>query len=68
GDWPLALAAYNAGPGRVADTLKRRRARSFDAIAPDLPAETQMYVPKFDAVLQRRERVSLATLRVSGKA
>lgn len=68
GDWRLALAAYNAGPGRVSDTLKRRRAKSYDAIAPDLPAETQMYVPKFEAVLQRREGLALGGLKVSGKA
>lgn len=68
GDWRLALAAYNAGPGRVADTLKRRRAKSFDAIAPDLPAETQMYVPKFEAVLQRREGLALGNLKASRKA
>jgi membrane-bound lytic murein transglycosylase D len=63
GDWRLALAAYNAGPGRVAETLKRRRAKSYDAIAPHLPAETQMYVPKFEAVLQRREGRTLNTLK-----
>lgn len=63
-DWPLALAAYNAGPGRVADLMKRRRAASYDALAPSLPAETQMYVPKFQAVLKRREKVDLAALRL----
>jgi membrane-bound lytic murein transglycosylase D len=68
GDWSLALAAYNAGPGRVADTLKRRRATSYDAIAPHLPAETQMYVPKFEAVLRRREGMALGRLKASGKA
>lgn len=63
-DWPLALAGYNAGPGRVQQVLAQRRARSFDAIAPSLPAETQLYVPKFDAVLRRREGGPLAGLRV----
>lgn len=63
-DWRLALAAYNAGPGRVTDLLKRRRATSFDAVAPSLPAETQMYVPKFEAVLRRRERIELAALKI----
>lgn len=62
-DWHLALAAYNAGPGRVSGLLKRRRAASYDAIAPSLPAETQMYVPKFEAVLKRREGLALGTLR-----
>ncbi len=63
-DWPLALAAYNAGPGRVAELLKRRRSTSFDGIAPTLPAETQMYVPKFEAVLKKREGVTLAALKM----
>ncbi len=68
-DWPLAVAAYNAGPGRVADLLERRRARSYDAIAPSLPAETQLYVPKFEALLKRREGNALSALRspVPGK-
>jgi membrane-bound lytic murein transglycosylase D len=61
-DWRLALAAYNAGPGRVTSTLKQRRASTFDAIAPSLPAETQMYVPKFEALLQKREGKALAAL------
>jgi membrane-bound lytic murein transglycosylase D len=62
-DWQLALAAYNAGPGRISRLLENRRARSFDAIAPSLPAETQMYVPKFEAVLSRREGIALSALR-----
>jgi len=66
-DWPLALAAYNAGPGRVADLLKRRRATSYDAVAPVLPAETQMYVPKFEAVLKQRENLALRSLRLPAR-
>lgn len=62
-DWRLALAAYNAGPGRVSNTLKQRRATTFDAIAPSLPAETQMYVPKFEALLRKREGKALTSLR-----
>lgn len=61
-DWPLALAAYNAGETRVAQLLSRHRARSFEEISRHLPAETQMYVPRIDAVLQRREGRSLARL------
>ena len=61
-DWPLALAAYNAGETRVANLLSRHRARTFDDIARHLPAETQMYVPRIDALLQRREGRSLARL------
>lgn len=61
-DWRLALAAYNAGEGRVSGLLKRHNAKTFDQIAPKLPAETQLYVPKVEAVLMRREGVSLAAL------
>ena len=62
GDWPLALAAYNAGEGRVQRLLDRYNTRSFDRIATHLPAETQMYVPKVEATLLRREGVKLAQL------
>ena len=61
-DWRLTLAAYNAGQGRVQRTLQRLDAKTFDEIAPHLPAETQMYVPKIEAVLLRREGVRLMDL------
>jgi len=60
GDWPLALAAYNAGPGRVQRTLDKQKARTFAGIADALPLETRLYVPKVLAVLQVRAGVSLA--------
>ncbi|MFO1514807.1 MAG: lytic transglycosylase domain-containing protein [Verrucomicrobiota bacterium] len=62
GDWPLALAAYNAGEGKVRGLLDRNKARSFDAIATQLPAETQMFVPKVEATILRREGIALAKL------
>ncbi len=61
-DWRLALAAYNAGEGTVARLLQRHNARSYDDIAVYLPAETQMFVPKVEAVLLRREGLKLANL------
>lgn len=61
-DWRLTLAAYNWGQGNVRRLLEKQRATTFDAIAVHLPAETQMYVPKIDAVLKRRERTGLAQL------
>ncbi len=64
-DWRLALAAYNAGEGRVSALLKNQKARSFDEIAGKLPAETQMFVPKVEAVLLRREGVELTKLKTS---
>ena len=57
-DWPLAIAAYNAGAGRVKSKLDKKR-KTFDDIATKLPSETQMYVPKLNAVLQLREGTTL---------
>ncbi len=54
GGWPLALAAYNAGEGRVSRTLAARRATTFAEIAPALPAETRLYVPKVYATIAVR--------------
>lgn len=59
-DWPLALAAYNAGPGRVSRTLKSRGATTYAAIAEHLPAETRMYVPKVLATIALRTNQPLA--------
>jgi membrane-bound lytic murein transglycosylase D len=67
-DWRLALAAYNAGEGTVQELLTRHKAHSYDAIAPYLPAETQMYVPKVEATLLRREGRKLAELGVPEKS
>jgi soluble lytic murein transglycosylase-like protein len=53
-DWPLALAAYNAGEDRVAKALSRTGARDFWTLRRRgaLPQETLKYVP---AVLQKLE-------------
>jgi peptidoglycan lytic transglycosylase D len=61
-DWRLALAAYNAGEGTVQKLLERSKVKTFDAIATHLPAETQMYVPKVEATVLRREGVKLSDL------
>ncbi len=63
GDWPLALAAYNAGEGTVQKLLDRHKTRSYEGIATRLPAETQMYVPKVGATVMRREGVGLEKLK-----
>jgi membrane-bound lytic murein transglycosylase D len=60
--WPLALAAYNAGEGRIRNLLNRHKTQSFDKIAAHLPVETQMYVPKIEATLLRREGITLSQL------
>jgi membrane-bound lytic murein transglycosylase D len=61
-DWRLALAAYNAGEGTVQKLLNRYKTDSYDAIAEHLPAETQMYVPRIEAVLLQREGANLEQL------
>jgi membrane-bound lytic murein transglycosylase D len=65
-NWPLSLAAYNVGEGRLRGLLDKHKARSFDAVSPYLPAETQMYVPRIEAVVLRREGRSLDQLRQRG--
>jgi membrane-bound lytic murein transglycosylase D len=54
-DWRLALAAYNAGEGTVDKLLAHHKSHSFESIASQLPAETQMFVPKVEATVLRRE-------------
>lgn len=62
-DWPLALAAYNGGEGRVRRLLTEMKANSFDAIASRLPAETRAYVPKIEATILMHEGVNLRDLK-----
>jgi hypothetical protein len=47
GDWKLALAAYNAGEGRVQRIIKKTGIRDFDEMSRRglLPLETRKYVP-----------------------
>jgi len=61
-DWRLALAAYNAGEGTVRKLLNKYKTHSYDDIAQHLPAETQMYVPRVEAVLLQREGMNLEEL------
>jgi uracil-DNA glycosylase family 4 len=65
-DWRLALAAYNAGAGKVHGLLTRYRAKTFDQVAVHLPAETQMYVPKVEATILRRTGAVLSKLPAPG--
>jgi membrane-bound lytic murein transglycosylase D len=48
GDWELAMAAYNCGPGRIesAQAANRKRGKPTDFWSLDLPAETENYVPQ----------------------
>ena len=53
GDWPLVLAAYNAGKGRVARAIERAGTDDFWALARTryLPRETRDHVPKIYAAI-----------------
>lgn len=55
--WPLVLAAYNAGEGRVERALAATGAKTFFGIINQLPPETRLYVPKVMATVARRESI-----------
>jgi len=51
GDWNLAIAAYNCGPGNVNKAIRRSGGkRDYWEIYFNLPKETRGYVPAFIAV------------------
>ena len=52
GDWHLALAAYNLGPGSLAKAIEYNRSRklSLSYTQLKLPVETMIFVPKLLAI------------------
>lgn len=52
-DWPLALAAYNGGPGRIQRALTDNNVTTFWELCDlgAIPKETRGYVPTFYATL-----------------
>jgi len=52
-DWPLALAAYNAGPSRIQRAMDKTGATTFWDLVDSsvIPRETRGYVPTFFATL-----------------
>ena len=59
--WPLAIAAYNAGEGRVRRSL-RGLPRSYAAVRHRLPAQTRSYVPRVLDLVGAREQVNAGRL------
>jgi len=52
GDWDLALAAYNSGPGNVSKAIRRSGGyKNYWNIRHHLPRETAGYVPAFFATM-----------------
>ena len=52
GDWELALAAYNSGPGNVRKAIRKSGyKKKFWEIYRYLPRETRSYVPQFVAIV-----------------
>lgn len=52
GDWDLALAAYNSGPGNVTKAIRRSGGyTNYWNIRPYLPRETAGYLPAFLATM-----------------
>jgi len=71
GDWPLALAAYNAGEHRVLRVIKRTGIRDFWRMSEQrlLPRETMDYVPAVLAaiILGKQRFEPSGAVRVSVK-
>lgn len=53
GDWHLAVAAYNGGPGKIRHGLRKYKINDFWTLAEKrhLRLETKMYVPKLIAAI-----------------
>ena len=51
GDWQLAIASYNCGPGNVNKAMKRSGKHDIWDIYYYLPRETRGYVPAFTGAL-----------------
>lgn len=51
GNWDLALASYNSGPGTVRRAIRRSGSSDYWSIHSFIPADTRTYVPQFIAIM-----------------
>lgn len=70
-NWDLALAAYNAGGGKISRAIKRYKTHNFwDMVSPHriyLKKETKYYVPKFlaaMAIIRHKEKFGITNLNL----
>jgi membrane-bound lytic murein transglycosylase D len=67
GSWPLAIAAYNAGAGRITRLLEKTSTKTYAGIASSLPSETRLYVPKVCALVAVRGGVAPESIPAPGR-
>lgn len=68
GDWLLALAAYNGGPGTVYKAIKKSGSRNFYTMQYHLPEETRGHVKRFIGVHYYFEGTGSITTQTKAEA
>lgn len=63
GDWTLAIAAYNGGPGNVRKAIRKSGSKDFWTLRKYLPKETQAYVPRVIASMYLMNYYHIHNLR-----
>lgn len=65
-DWLLVMAAYNGGPGRVYEAIRKSKSRDFWKLQYHLPEESRTYVKRFIATHYIMEGSGGVTTIVNG--
>ena len=50
GNWTLAIASYNCGPGRTLNLMRRHKTKDWAELKNSFPTETQQYIPALQAI------------------